>query len=218
MPNMSFRRSILVLLTIIFNLQQLVRPTPIDNINLRISSPHETHFRRGQCLGKCPIPIPYPNQAKCERAIRPGQPPRDKALFYTSIPGRNLRMDVYIYSQVWGLTNVFLGPNVWKRGSFPDIGMYQGTFEQERRFVANFNRVFASRASGRVYLMTPAGGELREQSIFWQTEWPAIRDSGLVTEIVRLDLGRVDDTTYDPTRERTLWWRGGNHNPSRNVP
>ena len=49
---------------------------------------------------------------------------------------------------------------------------------------------FAAHAEGRVFLIAPYDRDIYDAGCFWEAEWPALRDSGKVTEVIWINAQR----------------------------
>ena len=185
----SFR---LQFLFVIFSLPFLIMSTPTCPTN-------GTLQERGSTPAKlCGDFLPFPDASEVRSALLPGQPTPNRTFFYTHMT-RELAYNAVYWAEQYRLAWLYrYVPPIWDPYDFINRTQYRGSREKRANFITNVCTTFAANTKGRVYLMMPRGAMPRRKSIFYSIEWPALRDSGAVDEIVLLDafrmlMGRLGD-------------------------
>ena len=70
--------------------------------------------------------------------------------------------------------------------------------------------MYAEKTSGKAYLMMDLNTKPKSTSIFYSVEFPALKASGNVDEIIWLDINAKPD---DPTKITKTWWKKGEKDP-----
>ena len=157
---------------------------------------------------------PYPTRDEIINNLKPGMPPKDRALFWTAFP-----RDLWAYRQADALKDewasayslVDMNSGVWNSEELLYFTNYEGTIAEHRTFRRNENQVFAEAAEGRVYLLMPSGTAPHPYSFFWEDEWPVLERSAKITEIVWVDATPLfrGQMPPDPATVTRIWWRQG---------
>lgn len=163
---------------------------------------------------------PFPSRDECYYAIAPGQPPTDRTLYWTGFPETYSKWQHHMdllddYVVKYKLRTATDSAN-WYSGDFKEPENYQGSITERVTYVRNMFWAFSARTKGKVYLLMPYNTAPRLESQFWRFEWPALRDGGLVTEIIWID-ARLLDTAEgppDPLSVTKTWWKLGNSRPA----
>lgn len=159
---------------------------------------------------------PFPTAAQIEQAILPGQPAKDRAFYWARmVSSFSESVVVQEYAKDWELLDVF-NNEIWNKEDFingGDVG-YAGTDQDLKKFTENYSRTFASHTSGKVYLLMPYNTAPPKFGMFWRIEWPALRDSGLVDEIIWLDGDLLTSCSPDPSKVTKTWWKRGQKRPA----
>lgn len=182
-----------------------------------------------------PVPIPdiddgtlvtrannIPDKAEVEKLIKPenlhefnkyakkGQPPKDKAVYFT---GQEQKI---INSLVEWAGNQHLTTvrNMWKSDNFFQKGQYKdvdaGTF---RSYQKAFSKYYAQLTEGKAYLVFPHDKKPSKSGIFWSVELEEIIKHGKVEEIVWIDQKKIDDKSYKWNEEKKTYWKKGEKKP-----
>ena len=161
----------------------------------------------------------FPTIQECAAALKPDQPPVDKALYYSGIfpddPQKLETAQAHLASFFAYFDLVpYLAQNIWDPPDFTHEGRYQGTMHEALMFRANFMTVFAKRTQGTVYLFLPYDKPFSGDTFFWVFDWPVLRDNGLVYKIVWLDSNwLLKDRVPVPSQVTRVWWKRGWERP-----
>ncbi|KND90008.1 hypothetical protein TOPH_05397 [Tolypocladium ophioglossoides CBS 100239] len=154
------------------------------------------------------------NVLKFERWASDGQPPKDKAVYYS---GQKTQMTNKIlnWAKNQGFTSI---RDIWKSQNFRDRRQYKGIADDTwRKYQEIFSSFYAIRTEGKAYLIFPHGQKPKGKSIFWQFELTELINQNKVEQIVWINQNRLDDKTYKWQEEKTTYWKKGDPKPPHDL-
>ena len=192
---------------------QEISAQPLSRSSAALSKRHNSYF---------------PNYEECEKAIKPNHPPPNSAIFVTNLPKdpktrQIIRYRITKWATEFKLSTIF-GGNSWVTPSFTDTRNYIGSKFEDTEFWDNVSRVWASRASGKVFLIMPYNEE-PSNGPFWNAVWPAIQRNEEITEVIWVNMDPFSFTSDipsilddylmpDPSTVTKTWWRRGSKLPA----